>query len=499
MLWAQPPAIIPSGISNSASKNPSPSPTGAIARGSKFEISGVRLGGASSKVKVSLAQSPGLPIPLISVTSRLIEAIMPEDAPLGDVMLTVTRDGEASGAVTIQVVRSNLGIFTENKAGWGPAMLTGTHFTRDRPAHPGDTVTFQGTGLGNELHPQVVIGGRPAAAISTKKSAQGVDEVTFRVPANAPDGCFVPLYAKSARWVSNPATIPVTRQGPCVTPSYWPFSPVPAGQTVATVILTRQIFVGPPQSIGDRGFATFFQIGGTQPAVFPMTLLPPPGACIFTQSLFEAETLLNGLPQLMTSAAVNFDMRDAGGMVKLSRPGLERILQTKPGLTGLYNGLLGNSDDARRKRPLFLDEGKISITGEGGGNIGAFSITQDMPPNFTWTNRGAKSVVIRSQGTEFTWNPLRPGHRMMLFAIGVDRTTRNAGTCVCMTAEGATRFTMGSDVLIGFPRVLMEPEAVPAFIGLAEIGPVQQSIRGPGLDGGLAVSIVLQARQVEFK
>jgi hypothetical protein len=433
------------------------------------------------------------------------------DSPLGEFPLVVTRDGEISKEHVVRVVRSNFGIFTTNGAGWGPARFgSASQITFRNPARPGNPVTIAGTGLGEDARVELFVAGRPAPVLKVNRGPEGIDEITFRVPQNAPEGCFVPIYAASVkssahpRWVSNPATIPIARKGFCKPPSHWPISPVLTGQTVGTLLFTRQIELpsdgaASSESITDRGFATFFTAAGRQPVVSPIQLMPPPGSCIFSAGFFDAETLTSGLFLLASSNLGNVEPADAGPFLRLVRPGIERIFQPRPGAVGVYSGLLGNTETSRRALALFLEPGKFSVSAEGGRSIGAFSIDLSAPAGFTWSNWRSIQIVDRSRGLHLEWKPLLAGQRMLVFAIGVDRVSRNAGTCVCLAPEGVARFFVPPDVFAGFPSVGVGPETLPAYLGLAVIGPSPLMFRADGMDEAVAATLVLQAKRIQFR
>ena len=305
------------------------------------------------------------------------------------------------------------------------------------------------------------------------------------------------------RWVSNPATIPIARKGPCKPPSYWPLNPVLTGQTVGTLLFTRQIELpshgAAGKSVSDRGYATFFTAAGREPVVSPIHLLPPPGSCIFSSGFFEAETLMSGLFLLASSNLGNVTPADAGPFLRLVRPGIERIFQPRPGTIGVYSGLLGNTETSHRALPLFLEPGSFSVSAEGGRSIGPFRIDLNSPVDFTWLNQESNQIVDRSRGFHVEWKPVPAGHKVMVFAIGVDRVTRNAGTCVCLASEGASSFSVPSDALAGFPAVGEGPETLPAYLGLAVMGAQPRMFRADGMDEAVGATLVLQAKRVLFR
>src|ERR1035438_4045044 len=202
-----PPSIAPGGIVNTASRLPASLRGGAIARGARFTIPGVRLGPATdvrgsesdpparlADVSVRVAQRDAVvDAGLLLVSATRIDAWIPDAAPLGDVQLTVTYQGRASEPYELTLVPSSAGFFSSETA---PEALPAAR--RKAEAAPGDTVTLWGTGLG-ETAPDLFVGGQPAEAVhaATAACCKGVEQIEFRVPAGAPLGCFVPVQART--------------------------------------------------------------------------------------------------------------------------------------------------------------------------------------------------------------------------------------------------------------------------------------------------------------
>lgn len=498
---AQPPAIVPSGILNAASKNPPKSPFGSIARGSRFEISGVRFGEAADTMKVSLTQTPNLPVRLISTASFRIECLLPAQAPLGRAAVTVSRGEETSKQTFIDVVPSNFGIFTANGEGWGPArFLPQATIGFATPARPGNPVTILGTGLGDESRPQVFVGGRLAPILKIERQPLGLDQITFRVPPGAPEGCFVPVYAKSARtsspWVSNPATIPIASRGACALPSYAPAPPIPPGAVAGAVAVLREIEMDAvPEVTADLGFAAFYQSNSKAPMVLPVHTLPPPGTCTFAVGFHRAEGINSVVPFIPPNWN-QLDPADVGPSLRLTRPGLERLLPQRPTVVGVYAAAIGDTAGTRKSLPLFLDPGSFTLSSQGGKSIGPFAVTIESPPDFTWFNHSSLQEIGRARGVELEWKNLAPGVLMIAFVLVQDRESGTGGACVCVAARGATRVRIPSDALAGLP--IPGKENSRSYVGLAAIGVAPAGFRAAGLDQAAAHSILVRARQIRF-
>ena len=118
---------------------------------------------------------------------------MPKNAPLGEVQLTVTYQDRISEPYKLTAGRRQ------------PRFLFNRHRPRsvaggkeEPEAAPGSDVTLWSTGVsGKSL--DLVVGGKPAEDVRVAAVAccLGVQQVTFRVPAGTPLGCFVPAQART--------------------------------------------------------------------------------------------------------------------------------------------------------------------------------------------------------------------------------------------------------------------------------------------------------------
>src|ERR1700730_5926030 len=110
------------------------------------------MGGTSVRITTG---STAVNAVLLYVSARQIGAILPSQTPLGNAMMTVSYNGQSSAPEPIIVARRKFGIFTLSQSGNGPAIVQNFNSSEDqplntllRPAHPGQTVTLWGTGLG---------------------------------------------------------------------------------------------------------------------------------------------------------------------------------------------------------------------------------------------------------------------------------------------------------------------------------------------------------------
>jgi len=99
----------------------------------------------------------GVSAPLYYVSPTQINFLVPTELRPGDMDFFTTHDGLAGPHVRITLHDAAPGLYP-----WGTGMIASTHadgsvITKDRPAHPGETVVVYGTGLGR-TYPELQTG-----------------------------------------------------------------------------------------------------------------------------------------------------------------------------------------------------------------------------------------------------------------------------------------------------------------------------------------------------
>lgn len=212
--------------------------TTGIPRGSIFTVLGLELAGSEAHA----AQSPpptvlnGVRVriragadvhdaPLLYVSPRQINAILPEAVVEGAHSVSVEANGGESGPHPVTVTGGRFTAFTQNGQGFGPAALQNfdpsggvslNQFTR--PARPGQAVSLWGAGLGGarEADVTVFVAGaavRPLYA-GPAPGLPGVDQINFAIPAGVAERCFVPLLVRTAGRDGNSVTLAVAATEP---------------------------------------------------------------------------------------------------------------------------------------------------------------------------------------------------------------------------------------------------------------------------------------------
>ena len=224
--WAQAQEIARNGVLNAASTippglaDPAPVPAAPVARGETLTIRGYSFGEDLAGTSARLAGPAGkTALAIVRVEDSAVTASVPADAPLGPASLTVVVDGNRSRPYPVTVVPAQFGIYSSDGKGWGPGLISNLDGARrtangvSNSASLLQALALTGTGLGDAKQPSVRVGGRPAQVISARASPDG-DEITFRVPADAPEGCFVPVQVSNAGSLpSNIVTVAIHQGG----------------------------------------------------------------------------------------------------------------------------------------------------------------------------------------------------------------------------------------------------------------------------------------------
>ncbi len=318
------------GIVNAASFTPQGPSGSEIAQGSIFSIFGTGLGPATlaqvnqfplqtslANVSVQVAQGSNSvnAFPIV-VTAGQINVIMPSNAPVGRVFITVTFNDATSNPVTATVAPSSFGIFSAASTGYGPGIVQNFVSANSQPinsltaaAAPGQAVTLWGTGLGpvaaDNVAPtagnlatsvEVFVGGQLATILYSGRSpcCSGVDQIVFDVPANAPLGCYVPVQVRTNQTVlSNSVTMAIHNGGGACSDAVNPLSTAfQKGGNLGVAVLSRSetyqdVDANTPLDVNsDLGMLTLRSDPGGA-FFFNPAISTPPGGRLFDLHVFR--------------------------------------------------------------------------------------------------------------------------------------------------------------------------------------------------------------------
>ena len=524
--FAQQPLLYNRSVFNAASYMPGGIPASAIAQGSVFTLFGAYMGPATAVTATSFPLSTSLSGVTITVTqgsntvnaipvyvsASQINAIMPSNAPIGAASLRVIFNNAPSQLVPVQITNTAFGIFTALGTGLGPGVLQNFISQTNQPinepkitAQPGQTITLWGTGLGPVPYPdtqppkqgnlpvqvQVFVGGVPATVVYSGRSpcCSGTDQIVFTVPSNAPQGCWVPVYVKTAgSVVSNFVTMAIgpTSGATCTNPILTDLSSVMVnGGNFGEAIVYRLTMhedvgvVTPVDVTGDFHFEAAFNMP-VLPFPFDSTVsLPPPGSC---SAYTEQGDLLRGmlLPgSLLAATQLNigppFVLTGPNGPVTLDYP----VSSYRAGPLG---GLISNNI---LPSTLYLNPGSYTMTGAGGSDVGPFSASFSIPQPLTWNNRNQLNIVDRTQPLTISWTGGDTGQEIAVVGVGEDLPTNSSAVFKCIAMPGSSSLTVPPDLLANLPATRQNPLQSKAIIYLFNLaGTSIQKLNAKGLDQG---------------
>lgn len=412
-----------------------------VAQGSIFVLFGSGMGPGN------LVQASGTPLPTtlpasggtsISISSggqnvaafliytfdQQVAAILPSNTPLGAATVTVTYNGQTSKPLAFNVVPTQLGIFTRNAQGNGPAIAqiftSATSVSLmglSTPVQPGQAVVLYGTGLGaingpDNVAPGVVsvgsnvtvnVAGVTSAAAYAGRSPDfpGLDQVNFIMPADAPTGCYIPAEITASGRPSNLIYLSISSGGACTHPYGLPAAALQRldtpGGTVNTgmFLLLRAVVLG----LGAEGAGGLFETVDANAAFqlynriqfafggynFPVangscavldTIDPPAGFNVPDFTTLQGKELKGA------------DFLNLAGPNNASAV-IPRMIPDTGGYLTVFFSTLG--------------QGTWTLSGPAGPDVGAFSAKTDLPDDLVWTNAGNFANPPRNDLT-ITWS-----------------------------------------------------------------------------------------------
>ncbi len=434
--WAQP-AISSNGVVNATGYQTKVTPD------SVFVIFGSGMGPAS----LAAGSAPNYPTALAgtsitftpvsggaAISAKLIYTIagqvaglLPSSIAPGTYAVRVTYNGQTSAPQNVTVVARSFGIATANSSGTGTAQATIgnvnggislVRFTNGSvvfsgftwtltPAHPGDTLVLWGTGGGADLANDtggtsgdqtaagnfvVIVGGRritPAYA-GASSGYPGLWQINFVLPSDIEPGCFTPVQVSAGGELGNLASIAIAAAGQAacsdlsVPPEILAKADAGADMTLGAIALARLRNTTANATVETASG----WIARTKAAKFVLPVSGPKfGYCHVYDRTFSVSGLDPSTPDTFL---------DAGAALPLSGPGLPQGAAMARG-----QGILGPFYGYSATRPF--EAGLHTLTGNGGAQVGAFTVSTNFPASFTVTNWDAITAVDRARSLTITW------------------------------------------------------------------------------------------------
>jgi len=454
MLGAGPPAIRRQGVVNAASQRPA-ALGGGISRGSLICIYGVRFAEGAQANRVSI-ESAGRThsLSIVRADSQRLEAWIPPDAPLGPTRLTVTSNGLESAPEEIALVQSAPGLFSVNEAGWGPARSSNTP---ENSVTPGGRVTLEATGLAPADRPEMRVGNSRARVVSIRAGTAPnyTARITLEIPADAPEGCYVPVSARPrGGLVSNTVTIAIHRGGgACVHAPNDPAGGWKGGRT-ALLALSRTVrrpAEAPQDRMEDEVIAGFSDVPPGKTRASPLLAMPPVGTCAAYTTVLTADTQLGNSVWNLLFGEIPGKELDAGASIDVRSQSVQLKVPVVAGVTGLYRrNLSATIGRVPPRNRVSLDSGRIMIAGTGGAQVGPFSVALPAPVAFGAPNPLANPAV-RSGPVTVEWAGGHSEGSVAIILFGADANLNVAGMTYCTAPMAAGRFTIPAGLLAQLP------------------------------------------------
>jgi uncharacterized protein (TIGR03437 family) len=487
-----------------------------VARGSWFVIFGSNMGPATltmasgtpfptelAGTKVNFTPAAGgaaIDTSLWYTSAGQLAALLPSTAAAGAYDVRVTYNNQVSAAQRVNVVERNFGFATIAQNGSGPAQANNANlnngislvrFTsgtinynnlswQHRPAYPGETLVLWGTGLGPDPQSdqtggtsgdqssaasvRVIVGGveiTPAYA-GRSSGSPGLDQINFTLPENITTGCLVPIQVRAGGKLSNAGSIAVSAAGQaqCTHPSLseaqlrkLDMGGVLTVGALSVAKISSKITVpvlGNIDSTTEVASAGFSRFGVSQVADANFSIVQV-GTCSVYRRVGDVSSIAVGtVPQPL----------NAGSQLTLNGPNVQN--RAMPGTSNAYSVTLYSSGfgGVGGTGTPTLAQGRYTIAGTGGSDIGAFSASIDFPGAFTWTNEAAlPAVVPRNQDRTFTWTGGGEGLVTVTGFAGNQKggTQTNpiydVAVFTCVAQASAGTLTVPSSVLQQLPAV----------------------------------------------
>jgi uncharacterized protein (TIGR03437 family) len=236
------PTVASGGVVNAASFDP------LLSRGAVATVFGAELAGATGGAEsVPLPRTlfgtrvivAGMDAPLFYTSPTQINFQVPFETALGSAEVRVVRDGIISAAATVNIADYAPGVFTYARTATSRDAVVvyadNALVTPSRPASPGDVLIIYATGIGllsslpatgdrsplsllisAKTPPVITLGGKPVEVVfaGLTPGSIGLAQFNVRLPADLPQGPYLPLIVKFGDVASPPVQLPVRDNAP---------------------------------------------------------------------------------------------------------------------------------------------------------------------------------------------------------------------------------------------------------------------------------------------
>lgn len=495
-----PPAITPGSIVNAASLMPGSLPGGVLPRGGLVAIYGPRLRADTVSLRVD-----GRTFEAAQVfrSEEYLTVLLPADLPAGEAQLALTFQAQRSVEHEVQVADYAPGLFTVRPAGFSCADAQAfldrrTAIARPQAFAPGSEAVLFATGASPAS--QLSLAGQRVPLSPMTDCQPGLQRLRFTIPARLPAGCNLPLVVTAPdSTTSNYLTLPVN---PCTPQDTWLARAAASPDPLGFVLMVRSALrlEGKGRTAKDNFFDALVANFGTRlgPPDHPDFIWPPAGQCVSfsgtsavaalvneesveNAARLEVEDFLTTIPR-GPGFALEYPLlenSDAGPAVKVNG----RAVPRHPRHRRFYYAPLGGNPPVKtiKPSPRFWTTGKVTLTGEGGADVGPFTLDVLLPEEPVWTNRDRIDSIDRSRGVTLEW---RGAGAAFILATGIDNLDGGSTLCLCVAPPKARSFTIPPAALANLPSTLipgsyyfqlaiaLAPESEPARVKAEGVGAI---------------------------
>ncbi len=503
-----PPAITPGSIVNAASLMPASLPGGVLPRGGLVALFGPRLRADTVTVRAN-----GLTFEAVQVfqADEYLTVLLPADLPAGDAQLSLTYAGQRSVDHPVPIANYAPGLFTVRPSGFSCPEAQRFLDRREavpRPAAfaPGSDAVLFATGASPAS--QLLLAGQRVPLSAMADCQPGLQRFRFTIPDGLPPGCNLPLVvAAPDSTTSNYLTLSVK---PCAPEDTWLARAASSPDRLSFVLMIRSALrlEGKGKSAKDNFFDALLATFGARmgPPDHPDFIWPPAGQCVsFSGTLagaalineetvenaarLEVEDFLTTIPRgpKLTLEYPLLENRDAGKELKING----RPIPRHPRHQRFYYAPLGGNPPVRilKPSPRFWTAGKYQVTGEGGADIGPFSLDVQFAKDPVWTNRDRIDSIDRTRGVTLKW---RGAGAAFIVATGIDNLDGGSSLCLCVAPPRARSFTIPPAALANLPSTLF-PGSPYFQLGIAitpETEPPHVKTKGAGAIYAVPLSFI---------
>lgn len=398
-----------------------------------------------------------------------VTGILPSSVTPGTYAVRVIYNGQTSSPQNVTVVSRHFGIATANGAGTGVAQATianvngGYSLSRyttsgaggagnfvNSPTHGGDSISLWGTGGGADAQNdtggssgdqtaagnfKVTVGSRVITPVYTGAVAgyPGLWVLIFALPADIDPDCYAALQVSSNAELSNTVSLPIAAAGQsaCFDPNLTPaiLSKLDSGGSITGGAFSVYKTINAPATTA---------VEGVSGAIFRWTAAEwVAGGASRSNRVGSCYVYDRTLPRNGTDPSAPDVWLDAGASLPLSGPNLTAgaalARTTLP--SGAFYGF--------SPTPGTITSGRYTVTGNGGTQVGAFTVSTTFPASFTVTNWDSITAVSRSQPLVINWSSAGVDIVYILVSTATSIGTNNRLVTIgCIAPAGPGTFSV---------------------------------------------------------